>query len=87
MVDLISKSAVFEGDNIGDGRRVYTDPEEHELSMTFSFRHLAVGDAAGQRQDPNPILQRKRGEQSASKEHMMGHRFRERFCYIIIATM
>ena len=29
----------------------------------------------------------KRGGQSASKEHMMGHRFRERFCYTIIATM
>ena len=81
VVNLISKPAVFEDDNIGDGRRFYTDgphiheylkemtadaeigdmltvgemnstslesclrytdPEEHELTMTFSFHHLKV---------------------------------------------
>ena len=81
VVNLISKPALFEDDNLGDGRRFYTDgphvheylkelvadagignmvtvgemsstsldncirytnPDEHELSMTFSFHHLKV---------------------------------------------
>lgn len=81
VVNLISKPALFENDDSGDGRRFYTDgphvheylkelvsdagigdmvtvgemsstsldncirytnPDEHELSMTFSFHHLKV---------------------------------------------
>lgn len=81
VVNLISKPSLFEDDDIGDGRRFYTDgphvheylkelvadagigdmvtvgemsstsldncirytdPDEHELSMTFSFHHLKV---------------------------------------------
>lgn len=93
VVNLISKPAVFEDDNIGDGRRFYTDgphiheylkemtadaeigdmltvgemnstslehclrytdPEEHELSMTFSFHHLKVDYKDGNKWELQP---------------------------------